>query len=120
MVVAHRNGFKTYYGHLSAIKSNLHEGSQVKQSDVIGYVGSTGLATGPHLHYEIRQGGAHINPLRFKVDAGESITAAQMGEFRKVAGNMDSTFASAAFDNKKQAQGVANPTWLGKYYFSFN
>ena len=104
VVITHRNGYKTFYGHLSRIKNDLHQGSQVKQSDVVGYVGSTGLATGPHLHYEIRQGGARINPLRFKVDAGQAIPYIQMSEFKKVTGIMDKTFASATFINKKQEQ----------------
>ena len=104
VVIAHRNGYKTLYGHLSRIRSDLHQGSQVKQSDVVGYVGSTGLATGPHLHYEIRQGSARINPLRFKVDAGQAIPITQMSEFKKVTGIMDKTFASSTFYNKKHDQ----------------
>jgi murein DD-endopeptidase MepM/ murein hydrolase activator NlpD len=104
VVIAHRNGYKTFYGHLSRIKSDLRQGAQVKQSDVVGNVGSTGLSTGPHLHYEIRQGGARINPLRFKVDAGQAIPFALMAEFQKITGIMDKTFVSATFINKKQEQ----------------
>ncbi len=104
VVIAHRNGYKTFYGHLSRIKNDLHQGSLVKQSDVVGNVGSTGLSTGPHLHYEIRQGNARINPLRFKVDAGQAIPFALMAEFHKITGIMDKTFASSTFINKKQEQ----------------
>jgi murein DD-endopeptidase MepM/ murein hydrolase activator NlpD len=104
VVIAHRNGYKTFYGHLSRIKNDLRQGSHVKQSDVIGYVGSTGLSNGPHLHYEIRQGSARINPLRFKVDAGQAIPLTQMAEFKKVTGIMDKTLASGAFINKKNEQ----------------
>lgn len=123
VVIKHRNGYQTYYGHLSRIKNNLRLGSQVKQSDVVGYVGSTGLASGPHLHYEIRQGGSHINPLRFKVDAGQAIPLTQMTEFNKITAIMDTTFASAKFHNKKYEQGktsTAKLTEQNEYYFGLN
>jgi murein DD-endopeptidase MepM/ murein hydrolase activator NlpD len=123
VVIAHRNGYKTYYGHLSRIRNNLRRGSQVKQSDVIGYVGSTGLATGPHLHYEIRQGGSHVNPLRFKVDAGKAIPQTLMSEFQKVTGIMDKTFASAIFYNKKNEQSknsAMNLAEQNEYFFRLN
>jgi len=123
VVITHRNGYKTYYGHLSRIKNDLRPGSQVKQSDVVGYVGSTGLASGPHLHYEIRQGGSHVNPLRFKVDAGKAIPFTQMTEFQKVTGTMDKTFASAIFHNKKNEQSKnsdMNMVEQTAYYFRLN
>jgi murein DD-endopeptidase MepM/ murein hydrolase activator NlpD len=123
VVITHRNGYKTYYGHLSRINNNLRKGSQVKQSDVVGYVGSTGLASGPHLHYEIRQGGSHVNPLRFKVDAGKAIPFTQMTEFQKITGTMDKTFASATFHNKKYEQSknsAMNLTEQNAYYFRLN
>ena len=123
VVIAHRNGYKTFYGHLSRIKNNLHQGSQVKQSDVVGYVGATGLATGPHLHYEIRQGSARINPLRFKVDTGQAIPLTQISEFEKVTGIMDKTFASATFYNKKYEQSknsVVNLVKQDEYYSILN
>jgi murein DD-endopeptidase MepM/ murein hydrolase activator NlpD len=124
VVIAHRNGYKTFYGHLSRIKQDLRQGREVKQSDVIGYVGSTGLSSGPHLHYEIRQGGSHVNPLRFKVDAGKAIPFTQMTEFQKVTGIMDKTFASAAFyNNKKNEQSktsAMNMVEQNEYYFRLN
>ena len=120
VVIAHRNGYKTFYGHLSRIRNDLRQGREVKQSDVIGYVGSTGLASGPHLNYEIRQGGRHINPLKFKVDAGQAIPLAQMSEFQKVTGIMDKTFASATFYNKKHENSAINMAEQKKYYFSLN
>lgn len=123
VVIAHRNGYRTYYGHLSRIKNDLHSGSQVKQSDVVGYVGSTGLASGPHLHYEIRQGGSHVNPFRFKVDAGKAIPITQMAEFQKVTGAMDKKFASAEFHNNKYKQSKNTAMSFAEqneYYFRLN
>ncbi|MFA5323375.1 MAG: peptidoglycan DD-metalloendopeptidase family protein, partial [Smithella sp.] len=78
IILSHRNGYRTYYGHLSRIKKNIHKGKKIQQGDLIGYVGSTGLATGPHLHYEMRQGPIAINPSKVKNVAGKPVPAAQM------------------------------------------
>ena len=63
IVLKHNSGISTVYGHLSAFAAGLHKGQQVLQNDIIGYVGMTGLATGPHLHYEFLIGGVHHDPL---------------------------------------------------------
>ena len=63
VVIRHNNGYSTAYGHLSAFAKGLRVGQRVNQGDVIGFVGMTGLATGPHLHYEFRVNGVHQNPL---------------------------------------------------------
>jgi murein DD-endopeptidase MepM/ murein hydrolase activator NlpD len=75
IVVRHNNAYSTAYGHLSAFAKGLHAGQRVNQGDVIGFVGMTGLATGPHLHYEFRVNGMHQNPLRLAVPPGPPITA---------------------------------------------
>ncbi len=62
----HGGAYSTLYAHLSRYKRGLRKGTVVKQGDVIGYVGSTGLATGPHLHYEFRVHGQHRNPLTYR------------------------------------------------------
>ncbi len=69
----HPNGWETRYGHLEAFKRGLHVGSRVHQGDVIGYVGETGLATGPHLHYEIIRHGKQIDPLAVNLPAGDPV-----------------------------------------------
>ena len=63
IVLKHNSGISTVYGHLSAFAAGLHKGQQVLQNDIIGYVGMTGLATGPHLHYEFLIAGTHHDPL---------------------------------------------------------
>ena len=63
IILKHAGGISSVYGHLSAFAAGLHKGQQVAQSDIIGFVGMTGLATGPHLHYEFLIGGTHHNPL---------------------------------------------------------
>ena len=74
ILLRHNNGYSTAYGHLSAFAQGLRVGQHVSQGDIIGYVGSTGLATGPHLHYEFRVNGAHQNPLRLASPPGPPIT----------------------------------------------
>lgn len=65
--IQHGTQYSTLFAHLSRFKTGLKQGSLVKQGDVIGYVGQTGLATGPHLHYEFRINGQHVNPLSAKL-----------------------------------------------------
>jgi murein DD-endopeptidase MepM/ murein hydrolase activator NlpD len=81
VVIRHGGSYSTLYAHLSRFKSGQHTGDRVRQGDVIGYVGSTGLATGPHLHYEFRVNGAHANPLNFKQPKAEPIPAKYRSEF---------------------------------------
>lgn len=69
VIIQHGDRYETVYAHLSGYKHGLREGSPVRQGEVIGYVGQTGLATGPHLHYEFRIDGMHQNPLTAKVSS---------------------------------------------------
>jgi murein DD-endopeptidase MepM/ murein hydrolase activator NlpD len=70
--VQHPNGLATRYAHLSRIAPGLMSGRPVRQGTVIGYVGSSGLATGPHLHYEVRQRGQPVDPIRVQLSATSS------------------------------------------------
>ena len=73
IVVRHRNGITTRYGHLRGFAAGVRSGARVSQGQVIGYVGSTGLSTGPHLHYEFRVNGAARDPSRIDLGNGEPI-----------------------------------------------
>jgi murein DD-endopeptidase MepM/ murein hydrolase activator NlpD len=75
ILLRHKNGYGTAYGHLSAYANGLQVGQRVNQGDLIGYVGMTGLATGPHLHYELRVNGVYQDPLRLALPPGPPITA---------------------------------------------
>jgi murein DD-endopeptidase MepM/ murein hydrolase activator NlpD len=77
----HANGLTTGYGHLSKFASGVHSGAVIHQNQVIGYVGMTGLATGPHLHYMMTRGGTPINPLSVKAQPAIPISASLKGEF---------------------------------------
>ena len=85
IVVRHREGYRTTYAHMSKYKSGLKAGSKVYQSDVIGYVGSTGLATGPHLHYELHQAKKAVDPMRVKLPNSMSLSRKELKDFRSKA-----------------------------------
>jgi murein DD-endopeptidase MepM/ murein hydrolase activator NlpD len=73
--IRHANGFVTRYAHLNGFASGLRAGARVSQGQVIGYVGMTGLATGPHLHYEMHRSGRPVDPLNVDIPAGDPIPA---------------------------------------------
>ena len=81
VVLRHQSNYTTWYGHLSGFAKGIRKGSRVAQSDVIGYVGATGLANGPHLHYEFRINDVHQNPLRVVVPAAPPISPEQKPAF---------------------------------------
>ena len=80
VVLRHRNGYETVYCHLSAVA--VSAGRAVSQKQLIGYVGQTGLATGPHLHYAVKRGGSFMNPLQLKVPRENPIPPDWMPDFR--------------------------------------
>ena len=84
VIVKHAGGFETKYAHLSKYANGVKKGKRVRQGDIIGYVGTTGSATGPHLHYEFLMGGVHQNPRTIidKLPKAESIDPTEMDSFR--------------------------------------
>ena len=85
VVLRHQSQYTTWYGHLSGMAKGLRKGARVAQGEVIGYVGSTGLATGPHLHYEFRISNVHQNPLRVVLPSAPPITDEQRPRFAAAA-----------------------------------
>jgi murein DD-endopeptidase MepM/ murein hydrolase activator NlpD len=81
IVLSHAGGVETLYGHMSQFAAGQYVGRHVKQGEVIGYVGMTGLATGPHLHYEYRVGGVHRNPASIRSQPAEPIPASLKADF---------------------------------------
>lgn len=73
IILRHAGRFSTLYAHMNGFAKDVRSGARVKQGQVIGYVGSTGLATGPHLHYEFRLDGVHRNPLTYKTPKASSV-----------------------------------------------
>jgi murein DD-endopeptidase MepM/ murein hydrolase activator NlpD len=95
-VIRHPNGYTTYYGHLSKIKKDIKKGIKIKQGQVIGYVGATGLATGPHLDYRVKVNNKFVNPLALKLPRGKPIPKKLMAEFKNFKIEMDIRLASIA------------------------
>lgn len=82
VVLRHAGDKTTVYGHLSGFAGSAKKGARVAQGDVIGYVGATGIATGPHLHYEFRVAGVHRNPLTVALPNASPLPPAQITAFR--------------------------------------
>ena len=83
--IKHGKKYMTVYGHLNGFRKGLKKGSKVSQGDIIGYVGQTGLATGPHLHYEFRINGKHVDPLKHTLPPPAPITGKELIRFRTFA-----------------------------------
>src|SRR5262244_2736075 len=81
VTLKHREGYETMYNHLSRLGTGIRPGGRVTQRQVIGYVGATGLATGPHLDYRVAKNGQFVNPLGEKFIPGEPIAASERGAF---------------------------------------
>ncbi len=81
IMLRHNNGYETAYAHMSAYAKGLEEGKRVHQGQVIGFVGSTGLSTGAHVHYEIRVNGRFVDPMRIKLPRGRELTGPMMASF---------------------------------------
>jgi murein DD-endopeptidase MepM/ murein hydrolase activator NlpD len=82
--VRHANGYVSYYGHLSRYPRGLKVGQRVQQKEVIGYVGSTGISTGPHLHYQLMKNGRSVDPAAVRTPAGEPIPAGAQERFAQL------------------------------------
>ena len=81
IIIKHGGSYSTLYAHLSRYQRRLRRGQKVRQGQIIGYVGSTGLASGPHLHYEFRVNNKHRNPLRFRFPKSNPIANKYKQEF---------------------------------------
>lgn len=100
VIVKHGNGWKSCYGHLSKFGKGIREGVKVKQGEIIGYVGSTGLSTGPHLHYELKAGERPVNPFKIKIPEGKEIPKEKMGEFLKFKDLIDKNIKDLKFEKR--------------------
>ena len=91
--IKHNNGYETAYGHMSAFAKGMEIGKRVRQGQVIGFVGSTGQSTGPHVHYEILVNGRFVDPLRVKLPRGRSLEGPVMANFEKERDRLDAMIA---------------------------
>lgn len=81
--IRHANGFKTAYGHMRGFAKGMRPGLKVTQGQVIGYVGSTGVSSGPHLHFEVLVNNRHVNPMTIHVPRGRQLTGKLLASFQK-------------------------------------
>jgi murein DD-endopeptidase MepM/ murein hydrolase activator NlpD len=96
VVLKHWSSYSTAYAHMSRIAPGVRKGAKVSQGQVIGYVGSTGWSTGPHLHYEFRVAGQAQNPEKFKSLAQQPLNQAELARFRMAAAEMNHRFSLLA------------------------
>ena len=87
--IKHNNGYETAYGHMSAFAKGLEPGKRVRQGQIIGFVGSTGMSTGPHVHYEILVNGRFVDPMRIKLPRGRSLDGPLLASFEKERDRLD-------------------------------
>lgn len=92
--IRHNGSLKTAYAHMSKIA--VKNGARVKQGDVIGYVGSTGRSTGPHLHYEVLMNGKQVNPRSINLPTGEELAGAELKDFKAQMREYDMRYARLA------------------------
>jgi murein DD-endopeptidase MepM/ murein hydrolase activator NlpD len=80
--IKHNNKFETLYAHMSKLADGIRSGTKVNQGQIIGYVGATGRATGPHLHYEVRVAGRPVNPLNVKATGGKQLAGKDLQKYK--------------------------------------
>ena len=80
--IRHTGTYKTAYAHLSGFHKNIRSGKRVTQGKIIGYVGTTGRSTGPHLHYEVIKNNIQVNPMRIKLPAGKNISKDDINNYK--------------------------------------
>lgn len=114
--IKHPNGYETAYGHMSAFAKGMEPGKRVRQGQVIGFVGSTGLSTGAHVHYEILVNGRFVDPMRVKLPRGRSLEGPLLASFEQerdhLDGMMNNRSGARVAQNQDPAPTPAKPKGL--------
>src|SRR5690606_5310773 len=113
VVLRHFGGYSTRYAHLSRFAAGIRRGTAVKQGQTIGYVGSTGLATGPHLHYELRKDGRPIDARSVRLPGAIQLTGAVLEEFKVHAEQRVALLERASGEGAQLAAAPAGPNGAG-------
>jgi len=100
--IRHNSEYSTAYAHMKAIKRGVSKGSRVRQGEVIGYVGTTGRSTGPHLHYEMIRRGVKVNPMRVKMPSGQKLQGTELTRFEETREAVKDEWAALAHPNQQQ------------------
>jgi len=104
--VKHNQQIETAYAHLSKFGEDMRRGGRVQQGDIIGYVGTTGRSTGPHLHYEVLRGGRQINPMSVDLPTGVALEGRELADFKRHVEETDRQFAASLQSSQQVAQSV--------------
>lgn len=111
--VQHTNGYVTTYNHMSAFARGITAGVRVRQGQIVGYLGSSGLSTGPHLHYEVMINERHVDPLAIKLPRGRELEGSNLAEFKRQREQVDTILkkapGSAASQTAQSAATTARP-----------
>jgi murein DD-endopeptidase MepM/ murein hydrolase activator NlpD len=107
--IKHNNGYETAYGHMSAFAKGMEVGKRVRQGQVIGFVGSTGLSTGAHVHYEILVNGRFVDPMRIKLPRGRSLDGPLMAGFEKERDRLDGMMSGRGGANSRVSDATGGP-----------
>ena len=99
--IRHADGWHTLYAHMTKFARGMRKGARVQQGQIIGTVGSTGLASGPHLHYEVHRNGKATNPMKIKVATGRNLSGANLDAFKAERNRIDSLMDET---NKRQSE----------------
>lgn len=94
--IQHLNGYATHYAHLSGFARGIQPGARVRQGQIIGYVGNTGLSTGPHLHYEVLINGSFVDPMRIRLPRGRELEGSMFVEFDRERKRIDAILERGA------------------------
>ncbi len=100
--IRHNSEFSTAYGHMQSIAKGIRPGTRVKQGQVIGYVGSTGRSTGPHLHYEVVQNGRRVNPRTIRASTGENLAGRDLANFKNMVADLQKSYQSKFAQNQSR------------------
>ncbi|MCK5546590.1 MAG: peptidoglycan DD-metalloendopeptidase family protein, partial [Rhodospirillaceae bacterium] len=102
--IRHNSQYSTAYAHMKSIKRGMGKGKRVTQGEVIGYVGTTGRSTGPHLHYEILRGGRQVNPLRVKMPSGKKLKGDELVRFKTALAEISREWAKLETESDQLAE----------------
>lgn len=92
--IRHNGTYQTAYAHLKGFARGIRSGKRVEQGQIIGYVGTTGRSTGPHLHYEVHQGNRQVNPMRIKMPSGRTLKGAELARFESHRNTVNEVWAT--------------------------
>ncbi len=107
--IRHGDGFSTAYAHMNSFAKGYGVGSRVKQGAVIGYVGTTGRSTGPHLHYEVMKNGAQVNPMKVRFPASKALEGESLEKFQMVRKAADKAWAALAMQADVASLAIEKP-----------